>query len=197
MSQFWNESFFERISLKTLGLKIQLGHPIGSTCPSPTQAFNDDFTIINDNGIHQVSLMYCGCQQAHRHIIQLLRAQLFPSTTINPRTAATFRVLETFQMLGFTAKTTLLDFYKALEARTDNTGTALPPVHSSIFITTPLPNAVISINRIDTTYLYASSVSGGTFAFSKEWDVAILVQVFVGLKKESWLSYVLLALYLE
>lgn len=128
--QLWNGSFFERIALKTLGLKIQLGHPIGTACPSPTPTYNDDFTIINDNGIHQVSLMYCGCQKALRPTIQLLRARLFPSTTIEPRTAATFRVLETFQMLSFTAKTTALDFYKALEARTDNTGTNLPPVRT-------------------------------------------------------------------
>lgn len=78
--------------------------------------------------------MYCGCQKALRHTIQLLRARLWPSTTIDPRTAATFRVLETFQMLSFTAKTTALDFYKALEARTDNTGTAPLPVRAFLFL---------------------------------------------------------------
>ncbi|KJA24436.1 hypothetical protein HYPSUDRAFT_136378, partial [Hypholoma sublateritium FD-334 SS-4] len=125
--KFWNGSFFEGVTLKALGLKIQLGHKIGNACPAPIPAFNDDFTIIHDNGIHQVCLLLCGCQKALRPTIQLLRARLFPATTINPRTAATFRVLETFQMLSFTAKTTAFDFYKALEARTDNTGTSVPP----------------------------------------------------------------------
>ena len=124
----WNGSFFERTTLKELGLKIQLGHPAGDECLSPKQAFNDDFTVIDSNGIHSVSLQYCDCQHSLCPTIQLLRAKLFPSTTIEPRTAATFDVLETFQMLSFTSKTTAYDYYKSLQARTDNTGTLPLPV---------------------------------------------------------------------
>lgn len=109
-------------------MKIQLGHPSGDECCSPKQAFNDDFTVIHSNGIHSVSLLYCDCQNSFRPTIQLLRAKLFPSTTIEPRTAATFDVLETFQMLSFTSKTTAYDYYNALHARTDNTGTLPLPV---------------------------------------------------------------------
>ncbi|KAG2118601.1 hypothetical protein DEU56DRAFT_761146 [Suillus clintonianus] len=39
----WNGHYFERISLKTLGLCIQLGHRMDDTCCNPQRAFNDDF----------------------------------------------------------------------------------------------------------------------------------------------------------
>ncbi|KAJ2913229.1 hypothetical protein MD484_g7185, partial [Candolleomyces efflorescens] len=48
-------------------------------------------------------------------------ARLFPATLTDPRTAASFRVLETFQMLSFTAKTSAYEFLGALRRRTDNT----------------------------------------------------------------------------
>ncbi|KJA17059.1 hypothetical protein HYPSUDRAFT_70954 [Hypholoma sublateritium FD-334 SS-4] len=130
----WNGSFFDRVTLKELGLKIQLGHPAGDECRSPKQVFNDDFTVIHSNGIHSVSLQYCDCQQSLRPTVQLLRSKLFPSTTIEPRTAATFDVLETFQMLSFTSKITAYDYYNSLHARTDNTGTSQPPDRYHVFL---------------------------------------------------------------
>ncbi|KAF6759469.1 hypothetical protein DFP72DRAFT_1063837 [Ephemerocybe angulata] len=57
---------------------------------------------------------------------QLLRARLFPSTTIDPRTACTFRVLETYQMLSFTGKISAYEFLLAIFRRTDNTWNVTP-----------------------------------------------------------------------
>ena len=71
---------------------------------------------------------YCGCQQSLPPVTQLLRSQLFPSTTIQPKSAATFRTLETFQLLNFTSKISAYEYYKSIERRTDNTGTQSPPV---------------------------------------------------------------------
>lgn len=115
-------------SLKALGLRVQLGHSDLSPCSNPENAFNDDFTIIDSDGLHQVSLDYCGCQRADPKRVQLLRARLFPSTIVDPKTAATFRVLETFQMLSFTSKVSAYEYYRSLARRTDNTGTNPPPV---------------------------------------------------------------------
>jgi hypothetical protein len=127
--KFWNGLFFERKSLKSLGLRVQLGHPIGTLCPFPVASYNNDFTVIDSDGIHQISLYFCGCRALSLpHTVQLLRARLFPSTTTDPRSAATFRVLETFQMLNFNSKISAFEFYKSLEARTDNTGVFSPPV---------------------------------------------------------------------
>ncbi|KAG1747926.1 uncharacterized protein EDB91DRAFT_1235827 [Suillus paluster] len=51
--QKWNSQYFERISLKALGLRIQLGHVTGRQYANPHRAFNDDFVIINVLGIHK------------------------------------------------------------------------------------------------------------------------------------------------
>ncbi|EAU89964.1 hypothetical protein CC1G_05880 [Coprinopsis cinerea okayama7 len=123
----WNGAFFERVTLKSLGLRVQLGHPPGTTCPVPARAFNDDFVVVSSDGIHCIGLDFCGCLGAPSHFVQLLRARLFPATTIDPKTAATFDVLKTFQMLCFTSKISALEYYKALARRSDNTGTLKIP----------------------------------------------------------------------
>lgn len=127
-AQKWNTNFFERCHLKSLGLRIQLGHASPARCTNPVPAFNDDFTIIDSDGIHQVGLDFCGCQQAASPVVQLLRRRLFPATTIDPKTAATFRVLETFQLLSFSSKISGYEFYRSVARRTDNTGILPVPV---------------------------------------------------------------------
>lgn len=117
--------------LKSLGLRLQLGH-LNGVCSLPQPSFNNDFVVIDIDGIHQVAIDYCGCQQSLPKTIQLLRARLFPSTVIDPKTAATFHVLETFQMLSFTSKVSAFEFYQALARRTDNTGTSAPPVSLNV-----------------------------------------------------------------
>lgn len=122
--QVWNGNFFERILLKTLGLRIQLGHIPGKVCSQPQAAAGDNFVIIDSDGIHEVGLDFCGCETTSPLVSQLLRARLFPATTLQPRTAATFRVLETFQMLSHTAKVSGHEFMISLARRTNNTITA-------------------------------------------------------------------------
>ncbi|KAH6904562.1 hypothetical protein BKA70DRAFT_1507015 [Coprinopsis sp. MPI-PUGE-AT-0042] len=129
--EHWNGQFFDRTSLKALGLRIQLHH---AHCPRPDPSYGDDFVIIDSNGIHSVSLDFCNCAYAPSHFVQLLRHRLFPATTLDPRTAATFGVLETFQMLSFTAKVNAHDFLHALERRTDNTGTYKVPDRYAAFL---------------------------------------------------------------
>jgi hypothetical protein len=125
--QNWNGLYFEQVTLKSLGLRIQLGHCNG-VCILCKPAFNDDFVVIHIDGIHEVAIDYCGCQQSLPKTAQLLRARLFPSTVIDPKTVATFHVLDTFQMLSFTSKISAYEFYQALARRMDNTGTSPPPV---------------------------------------------------------------------
>jgi len=108
--QKWNGLYFEKVTLKSLGLRHQLGH-LDGVCSLPQPAFNDDFVVIDIDGIHEVAIDYCGCQQSLPKTVQLLRARLFPSTVFDPKTAATFHVLETFQMLSFTSKVSAFEFY--------------------------------------------------------------------------------------
>ncbi|KAJ6464570.1 hypothetical protein C8R45DRAFT_840433 [Mycena sanguinolenta] len=122
--EFWSGITFERKSLKELGLRIQLGHwhDINRTCPVPEPAIADDFVIIDVHGVHQVALDYCGCGRGGHPTRQLLHAQLWPATTTNPKTAATFAVLRQYQLLSFESKCSALEFYQSLARQTDNLG---------------------------------------------------------------------------
>ncbi|KAJ7153143.1 hypothetical protein C8R43DRAFT_849126, partial [Mycena crocata] len=84
--ELWRNDTFERKTLKSLGVRIQLGHWAGPErrCALPKAAANDDFVIIDSHGVHEVGLDYCGCGQGGLPTVQLLRARLFPATTTNP-----------------------------------------------------------------------------------------------------------------
>ncbi|KAG1889045.1 uncharacterized protein F5891DRAFT_1131886 [Suillus fuscotomentosus] len=123
----WKGGFFHPVSLKSMGLRIQLGHPPGTTCCRPTPAFGDDFVIIDVHGVHPTGLDFCGCEHEVSHFKQLLCVRLFPSTVTDPRTAATFAVLEFFHILSFESKVSAFEFYHSLAWRTDNTG--ITPIH--------------------------------------------------------------------
>ncbi|KAJ7813038.1 hypothetical protein B0H14DRAFT_3090425 [Mycena olivaceomarginata] len=119
--EVWTDAgLFERVTLKSLGLRIQLGHGRNGICPGT------DFCIVDSNGIHEVALDFCTCGWAEDHDIQLLRARLYPATTTNPATAATFRVLRDFHLLSLEAKSSAYHFYNKLARQTDNTGVFQP-----------------------------------------------------------------------
>ncbi|KAF8131200.1 hypothetical protein EV363DRAFT_1165737 [Boletus edulis] len=122
MIKMWNGDFFEPVSLKSLGLHVQLGHLPGHPCHNPDPCFDDDFTVIDTTGIHSVSLNFCNCGHAPSQFQQLLRFAWFPATTLRPRTAATFRVLELFHMLSLESKISGYEFYSSLSRLVNNTG---------------------------------------------------------------------------
>ncbi|KAG2342079.1 hypothetical protein BDR05DRAFT_976730 [Suillus weaverae] len=111
----WTGQFFQRVSLKTMGLHVQLGHAVGERCILPRRAFNDEFVLIDTNGIHEIGLDFCGCTTSQTHIKQLLRARWFPSTSTDPQTAATFRILHHYHILSFESKTSAYEFYHSLD----------------------------------------------------------------------------------
>ncbi|KAJ7478021.1 hypothetical protein B0H11DRAFT_1726119 [Mycena galericulata] len=120
----WDGSFFKRMTLKEVGLRIQLGHwhERDVRCLAPSRAAGDDFVVVDDHGIHEVGLDYCGCGSSGTETVQLLRAGLFPATTTHPRSAATFNVLRRFHLLSFESKCSAYEFYYSLARETDNTG---------------------------------------------------------------------------
>ena len=118
-------NFFERTSLKSLGLRVQLGHPIGGTCTNP-QTNAKSFFVLHINGIHEVAVDFCDCNRkcnAGNWRVQCLRCEWFPATQKNPETCFTFRLMEHFHLHTLQAKTKL----------TDNTATFKPPVSMSLF----------------------------------------------------------------
>ncbi|KAF8209775.1 hypothetical protein K438DRAFT_1960010 [Mycena galopus ATCC 62051] len=98
----WQGLFFERRSLKSLGLVVQLGHPIGYACPNPTHA-NKMFVVIDMTG-------------------QLMRVRWRPATVRDPQTCAMFGVVRLFQILNCLGKVSAHDFLRSLELLTNNDG---------------------------------------------------------------------------
>ncbi|TFK60024.1 hypothetical protein BDN72DRAFT_741027, partial [Pluteus cervinus] len=77
---FFNGVFFEFSTLKSLGFRFQLGHKLGAVCPDPKPSTEDDFIVIHINGIHEVSVDYCGCYEREERVIQVLKYGWFPAT---------------------------------------------------------------------------------------------------------------------
>ncbi|KAG1855236.1 hypothetical protein F4604DRAFT_1590814, partial [Suillus subluteus] len=118
----WHDRYFHPTTFKQLGLRIQLGHSAGQSCRNPKSAFDDDFTVIDVHGIHEVALNFCDCEHTSSHYKQILHARWFPATSTDPQTATTFTVLEHFHLLSFESKVSAFEFYHCIVRRSDNTG---------------------------------------------------------------------------
>jgi hypothetical protein len=108
-----------------------LGHRVGEPCANPSRAARDDFVVVDENGVHEVGLDFCDCEWADDAVTQLLRVRWFPATTTAPKSAATFNVLELFQLLSFESKASVFEYYYTLMRRTNNTGTKKVPVSNT------------------------------------------------------------------
>ncbi|KAJ7153131.1 hypothetical protein C8R43DRAFT_1126970 [Mycena crocata] len=125
--ELWNGQFFDPTTLKALGLRIQLGHWtfVDPRCRAPEPAAGDAFVIVDDHGVHEVNLDYCGCGGGHK-TRQLLRARLFPATVQAPRTASTFSGMRRFQLVSYESKCSAYESYRSLARETNNTGVGEP-----------------------------------------------------------------------
>ena len=92
-----------------------------------------DFTVLHDNGIHEVAVDFCGCDRRKEFHLQLLQAGWYPATTERPQTCATFACLDRYHALLQKSKTTAYDYNGTLEYLTDGTG-AKPPNRYQIFL---------------------------------------------------------------
>jgi len=120
----WNGSYFHKVSLKSLGLWIQLQH-VSMHCSNPIASYKK-FQVLHTNSIHDVAVNFCGCEQALPHHVQVLRHGLYPSSQAIVKTCATFQLLCHLHLLALTSKGSTYDFYHALEKSTNNNG-VIPP----------------------------------------------------------------------
>ncbi|KAJ7802266.1 hypothetical protein B0H13DRAFT_1672311 [Mycena leptocephala] len=123
----WNGTFFERQSLASLGLVIQLGHPPGFSCPTAT-AGHKNFALIDVTGVHEIRVRFCECNSDIPHWRQLMRARWWPATVTNPQTCATFAVVRLFQIMNCLGKVSAHDFMRSLELLTNNDGLHPVPI---------------------------------------------------------------------
>ncbi|KAJ7500924.1 hypothetical protein B0H11DRAFT_2225313 [Mycena galericulata] len=79
------------VTLKNAGLRIQLGHRLYDPCPTPIA--DNNFVILDADGLHEVALDYCGCTNPVRSRGKQLRdAHFFPEGDTNPHTAVAFKL---------------------------------------------------------------------------------------------------------
>ncbi|KAH8111697.1 hypothetical protein DFH11DRAFT_1512691 [Phellopilus nigrolimitatus] len=118
----WTGTFWEKSSLRSLGLKVHLGHA-GKPCALPSPA--KYLVVYHVNGFHLVDIVYCGCDMAHGNLHkrnQLLRARWYPATTKDPGTAFTFAMLDQFHELTLQGKLSAHDYYQGLAHMSDGSG---------------------------------------------------------------------------
>ncbi|KAJ7027466.1 hypothetical protein C8F04DRAFT_965213 [Mycena alexandri] len=125
MIEKWSEGFFKTMTLDELGLRIQLGHVPGSYCPKATSA-HKDFVIMDTLGIRTVKLNFCGCDSTVTHRQQLMRACLWPATSLDPQTCATFNAIRLFEVQNCLGKISAYDFVRSLELLSNNDGLTPP-----------------------------------------------------------------------
>ncbi|KAH6897792.1 hypothetical protein BKA70DRAFT_1116038 [Coprinopsis sp. MPI-PUGE-AT-0042] len=113
----WNGRFFEKTTLFSLGLRLQLGHG-GGPCERSI-AGPASLLVFHTTGVHRVSVDYCDCRTIDR-LSQLMRARWFPATLDRVQTVFTFDAIDHFQELTLQGKTTLYDYYHTLIRLTDN-----------------------------------------------------------------------------
>ncbi|KAF9489136.1 hypothetical protein BDN71DRAFT_1343661, partial [Pleurotus eryngii] len=115
----WNSRFcyFERSSLASIGLVIDLGHH-GTQCEFTYEI--RECVIVDTTGIHNVNVRLCSCGTAVEDPLQFLRVKWFPSSFKKPHTLFTFTVLDQFHSLTLQSKIAAYDFCVALEHLTDN-----------------------------------------------------------------------------
>lgn len=121
-AQHWQNGFFDRVSLHSLGLICHLGHN-GDPCSRETLSYN--LTIVDLNGWHKVQVGFCACSTntpQNEHYRQLLRMRWYPASFARPRTAFSFDLLETYHKLTLQGKLNLYDFYLAIIQKSDNQG---------------------------------------------------------------------------
>ncbi|KAJ8473447.1 hypothetical protein ONZ45_g16298 [Pleurotus djamor] len=143
----WNGKCYLPSSLKTIGLRVQLGHSPNVPCPHPSSF--PDFVVIHVNGLHVVHVDFCSCEKAPLNGLprqQLLRRNWFPATTTQPQTCASLGVLKHFSMVTLQGKITMYDYHSALEKLSNN------------IITSDLPSRYKELTRIFREYRHLTSL---------------------------------------
>ncbi len=88
------------------------------------------------NGIHRISLNFCGCGSNIAHRVQILQASWWPSTPIKPQMCTTFPLLRLFHTMNCQGKLLVYDLWKALEIMTESQTMMRPLDHYKVLLQT-------------------------------------------------------------
>jgi len=103
-----------------LGLIMHLGHGDQLCSHMATAGGPYCVTVVDVNGVHEVNMGWCRCNDAPSFAEQLLARKLLPGSVLRPRTAFTFRLLRLFHMLHHSRRINPWDFSGAMHRLTDN-----------------------------------------------------------------------------
>lgn len=134
-SQKYNNEYYAGVSLMDLGVVLYLGHH-GRRCPATfldSHGVGNVVTAFHTNGWHRIRVCYCGCSNTPKPH-QLLRASLYPATTVSPKTVFTIDFLNTFHLLTLQGKLSLYDYYETVLRLTDNMGNPHVVSHSILIV---------------------------------------------------------------
>ncbi|KAJ7841679.1 hypothetical protein B0H13DRAFT_1910144 [Mycena leptocephala] len=121
--QEWEDDFFQPRTTQGIGLTYQLHHVRGEECPNVVLARTvQDFVVLHNNGIHTLTIQFCGCASAPRELDQLLDIGWYPATPKEPSTAATLSLLGRFHKLNLQAHLPAYNFYNVLVLLTNSAG---------------------------------------------------------------------------
>ncbi|KAJ7173841.1 hypothetical protein C8R46DRAFT_893144, partial [Mycena filopes] len=123
----WEGGYFQPCALTSLDpyLRFQIGHRPGEDCD-----FRDgphSMVVLDNNGIHDLKIDFCGCRGAPSHVDQLVNIGWFPATLKNVETCATLSLLRRFHTLNLQGRVPAYDFYNTLEVLSDRGGTVKVP----------------------------------------------------------------------
>ncbi|KAK7035593.1 hypothetical protein R3P38DRAFT_3183388 [Favolaschia claudopus] len=108
-----------------LNQSITLGH-YGDECAVGPEK-GTLFTIVHTNGIHATRVMFCQHDAGVDKVAILLKAQLFPCTFNDPKSAVSFECLRTFLMISMEGALAAYDYVGSLARLTDNAFTETVP----------------------------------------------------------------------
>lgn len=157
-TQEWTGSYWQRITLKSMGLIYQLGHG-GLPCAHPDPVVRQ--MVVVDDLIHTVAYRYCSCRglRSNNAVRQLLRNRWYPATVAEPETCVTFRALDAFRLAAVHANVNVNNWLKAIEERTDALKLGKVPVSRSscsydMFIDPVLQDRRAAFHRIYRQYTF-------------------------------------------
>ena len=111
--------------------RTTLGEPhIGRT----SRSGNPLLTMVNQNGVFDMEVLYCICPNAGERDEQLLQAHLFPSSFKQIETVFTFSALDNFLTDNLECKTTAQQYFSKLQSITNWMFPDNVPVHLDCFI---------------------------------------------------------------
>ncbi|KAJ7166472.1 hypothetical protein C8R43DRAFT_1085948 [Mycena crocata] len=118
--QRWNGDFFAPLTQHDMlsggCINLDIRQVPSATCTSCAQ----DFVVIDLLGVRMVKLNFCGCDSRIEHRQQLMRTCLWPATSLDPQTCATFNCIRFFELENCLGKISAYDFVRSLEMLSNN-----------------------------------------------------------------------------